>query len=99
MPPFAVRIEDDVTTDPREGEQQVLLRLVRGIVLAQGNIYIKSLLREKGLRIGDTKADFEQNLEQAVADGKITLVDVEEWLDRVEGWGDQHVYLFNLSDR
>ncbi|HYH45391.1 MAG TPA: hypothetical protein VEG34_06850 [Thermoanaerobaculia bacterium] len=77
---------------------RTLRDLVRGIVLAQGNIFIKGLLRTKGIKIGATKADFERNLLEAVDSGQITLADVETWLEEVEGWGDQHIYLFDVPD-
>ena len=49
-----------VTTSP---EKEALNTLVRGIVLAQGNIFIKELLRQKkDIKIGATKADFLQNI-------------------------------------
>jgi hypothetical protein len=68
--------------------------LARGIVLAQGNLFIKELLRAKGIRIGSTKADFTQNLIDAIARGELGEEDFEVWLQRVEGWGNQHLYLY-----
>lgn len=79
---------------PREKSQ--LRELVSGIVLAQGNIFIKELLRDKGLAIGRTKEDFAHNLAAAVDDGELRLEDVESWLAHVEGWGEQHIYLWWL---
>lgn len=75
-----------------------LTELVRGIVLAQGNVFIKELLRSKDIKIGATKADFEDNMLRAVQDGKLTQSDIDRWLDEVEGWGDQHVYLYKVPD-
>jgi len=43
-----------------------LTELVRGIVLAQGNVFIKELLRSKDIKIGATKAYFEDNMLGAV---------------------------------
>jgi hypothetical protein len=68
-----------------------LKELARGIVMAQGNLFIKELLRAKDLRIGATKADFIQNLNGAIDDGSLTEDDLESWLQRVEGWGNQYV--------
>ncbi len=83
-------------TPPGPEERDDLERLVKGIVVAQGNDFVKELLRERGIRIGTTKADFERNLLEAIGDGRLTRADVDEWLDRVEGWGDQHIYLYNV---
>jgi hypothetical protein len=55
------------------------------------------LLRDKGIRIGVNKDDFERNLSDAIETGQLRLKDVDGWLERVEGWGNQHVYLYNIS--
>jgi hypothetical protein len=73
--------------------------LVRTVVLAQGNIFIRELLRrKKKLTIGLTKQDFEANLLRAINAGDLQLTDILVWLDEVEGWGDQHVYLYHLPN-
>lgn len=81
---------------PSSEEREQLERLVKGIVVAQGNDFVKELLRERGIRIGTTKSDFERNLLEAIGGGRLVREDIEEWLDRVEGWGDQHIYLYNV---
>lgn len=75
-----------------------LKRLVDDVVLAQGNDFIKELLRSKGLRIGATKPQFRMYLHDAVDDGQLTEADVEAWLHAVEGWGAQHVYLYTVPE-
>jgi hypothetical protein len=45
-------------SEPLPSEADDLIRLVQGIVLAQGNEFIKEMLRDRGIRIGATKADF-----------------------------------------
>ncbi len=71
---------------------------VLGVVRAQGNIFIRELLRSRGVPIGANKQEFEANLREAIDDGKLTWADVQKWLDDVEGWGDQHIYLFHVPD-
>lgn len=70
--------------------------LVRGIVAAQGNLFIRELLRDKGLPISGTKSQFVKRLEEAVDSGALTLEDVEAWLRGVEGWGNFHIYPFRV---
>ncbi len=77
-------------------EAKELKALVRSIVVAQGNLFIRELLRNQKIRIGVNKAEFEQDLQAAIAGGKLRLNDVREWLDQVEGWGDQHAYLYHV---
>lgn len=70
-----------------------LRTIVKPIILAQGNTFIKELLREHGIKIGSTKTDFEKNIFDAISVGQLTREMIETWLLRVEGWGDQHIYL------
>jgi hypothetical protein len=74
-----------------------LKRLAAGIIRTQGNRFIKELLRAKRIRIGVNKDDFERNLTDAIESGELRLDEVEDWLAAVEGWGNQHVYLYNIS--
>lgn len=69
------------------------------LVVAQGNEFVKELLRRKGLRIGTTKADFEESLHAAIKSNNLTSLDVQEWLNEVEGWGAHHAYLFRVGEK
>lgn len=71
-----------------------LKKKVAQIVLAQGNVFIKDLLRSNKAPIGSTKADFSENLAAAIDSGVLTQEMIEAWLAEIEGWGNQHVYLF-----
>ena len=82
---------------PTVEEAADLKRLAAGIIRAQGNRFVKDLLRDNGIRIGTNKAEFEANLNTAIENGDLTLNDVSAWLHSVEGWGNQHVYLYALS--
>lgn len=84
------------TLDTLPSEKDSLIRLVKGVVLAQGNTFIKELLRNQGVKIGTTKSDFEENMINAIQEGTLQRSHVESWLNEVEGWGDQHVYLFRV---
>lgn len=88
---------EDPPGPPTKGEIAALKRLAEGIIRDQGNRFIKELLRDKKIRIGDTKEDFLVNLNDAIESGKLRLSDVAQWLESVEGWGNQHVYLYNIS--
>lgn len=70
-----------------------LKELANKIVIAQGNTFIKELLRNCGAKIGTTKADFSKNLADAIDTDLLSQNSLEAWLAEVEGWGDQHLYL------
>jgi hypothetical protein len=87
----------DSTLPPSQEEIAELKRLAGGIIRIQGNRFIKELLRTKKIRIGANKDDFERNLTAAIESGALRLNDVADWLQAVEGWGDHHAYLYNIS--
>lgn len=72
-----------------------LKELVKRVVVAQGNTFIKDLLRSTESRIGSTKQEFAQNLDDAIDEGRLTQTGLETWLAEVEGWGDQYVYVLS----
>jgi len=77
----------------KEELKEFALSIVRG----QTNVYVKELLREHKVRIGATKEDFDNNLTQAIDDGVLTREHFEAWLQSVEGWGQQHVYVYRVT--
>jgi hypothetical protein len=78
-------------------ETDKALRLVRAVILAQSNVFIKELLISRDIYGGITKADFEIQLEDAIADGSITYDELKAWVEETEGWGDEHVYLYKVA--
>jgi len=78
--------------------------LAERIAKVQGNIFIKELLRSKkkndsSIKIGLTKEEILGNLLSAIRAGKITGSDIEAWINEVEGWGKQHVYMYDLTKK
>lgn len=71
-----------------------LKSVARTIVLRQGNRYVRELLRKHKIPMGLTKADFLQHMTRAIDDGQLTQPMIEDWLGAVEGWGNQHAYLY-----
>ncbi|MDA5192671.1 hypothetical protein [Govanella unica] len=77
-----------------EEDKRQLKDSVRSIILTQGNEFIKELLRKHKIQIGTKKADFSKNILAAIDAGTLTRQMIEDWLSEVEGWGNQHIYLF-----
>ena len=86
--------EPEIEKPPTAREKKELETLVRGIVRTQGNVFIKNLLREQNISIGVTKDEFEATLLEAVEKGDLRRHHIDEWLQEVEGWGNQHVLLY-----
>lgn len=75
-----------------------LKTVVQSIIVAQGNEFIKELARSHGIKIGATKKEFGENLSAAIDDGTLTQGMIDEWLADVEGWGNQHVFLYEAPE-
>jgi len=75
-----------------------LKEIAKSIVLNQGNKYIKELLRQNSVKIGKNKSEFLENLLQGIQDGSIDQEKIDAWLQSIEGWGNQHVYLFTAPE-
>lgn len=88
----------DTRTEDSAADRIAARRLVKTVVLAQGNIFIRELLRDKKLPIGVNKEEFEANLLRAIDTGELTLAELASWLEKVEGWGDQHVYVYHMQE-
>ncbi|MBN8940739.1 MAG: hypothetical protein J0H01_14665 [Rhizobiales bacterium] len=79
---------------PGRRSKEELKQIVGSIILSQGNDFIKELLRQNKIPIGTTKPEFGRNLSQAIDSGALSQAMIEDWLGDVEGWGNQHVYLY-----
>src|SRR4051794_14766542 len=45
-----------------------------------------------------TRADLRDRLQEKLAEGRFTVVDLVDFLDEVEPWGKQHVFLYDGGD-
>lgn len=91
------------TTSPSKREIETCLLLADRVVEMQGVLFIKEFLREAArkdndIRIGVSKRDVVKNIKDAITQGRIPLDRLQHWVDGVEGWGRQHVYLYHVSD-
>jgi hypothetical protein len=78
--------------------------IAKQVVMTQGSIFIRELLRKKqhqgsAVAIGATKQDIVESLVQAIRDDVVTESDLDEWVQKIEGWGRQHAYLFHASEK
>lgn len=81
---------------PEALSKDQLKRVAGTIIAAQGNKYVKELLRQHNIQIGLKKDDFIRNMIAAIDQDRLTQPMIEQWLAEVEGWGRQHVYLYAL---
>jgi hypothetical protein len=67
-------------------------------------LFVREFLRQekakkKSIQIGVTQKDVRKNLRDALISGAIALSQLHAWLNAIEGWGRQHLYLLRVSKR
>ncbi len=73
-----------------DGELEQLVEYVFGHRMSP----IQGFLEEHGLKRSGKKAELRQRLQDALDKGQVSAEGLIDLLDHVEGWGDQHVYLY-----
>ena len=64
-------------------------------LMALNNAPIAALLKQSSLPYSNkNKTELRAEIVRGVKDGNLTKDDLLEWLDLLEGWGNQHVYLY-----
>lgn len=76
---------------PTRSERAKVKRRIDKLVLSQGNPFIEDLLSRTRSPRGANKEQFRSHLFEAVDAGRLRLRDVDDWLDDVEGWGNQEI--------
>jgi hypothetical protein len=75
------------------------VELVLDYLLSHKMAYAQDFLRARNLAFSGTKAMLRQRLEEYLGDGRVDAVELLRLLNRVEGWGNQHIYLYRASDQ
>jgi len=68
------------------------------LLLAHKKGYVQQFLRENGFRRSGTKEDLRERLLALYEEGKITHEQILQRLDLIEGYGNQHLYLFRIPE-
>lgn len=72
--------------------------IILDLLLNQKKPYVQDYMRAAGLDASGNKEQIRQRLADDLSSGRVTFAQLVEWLDAIEGWGDQHVYLFQARD-
>jgi hypothetical protein len=59
---------------------------------------VRSFLKERELPSSGTKKKLRERVEDGLEDGSISRDEIIDLIDRVEGWGNQHIYLYKSAD-
>lgn len=74
------------------------VQLVVDYLFAHRKRHVQAFLGDHGIPRTGTKAQLRERLEEAREEGRFRVLDLITLLDRIEGWGNQHVYLFRSND-
>jgi len=67
-------------------------------LLAHKMLYVQEFLKSKDLSYSGTKEKLRNRLNGYLSDGKISNIELINLLDKIEGWGNQHIYLYISPD-
>ncbi|MEI9941982.1 MAG: hypothetical protein WDO69_32615 [Pseudomonadota bacterium] len=60
--------------------------------------FVRAFLEANDLAVSGAKAELRDRLEDALAKGTVIVGDIIARLDEIEGWGNQHVYLYRAPE-
>lgn len=82
-----------------ENQTAAEANLVLDYLLAHKKEFIQGFLRGRHLPFSGTKETLRRRLEGYLSDGRLGIADLIRLLDKIEGWGKQHIYLYKAPDR
>ena len=74
------------------------VNLVLDYLHAHKMAFTQEFLRARGLPFSGTKARLRERLEEYLGDGRLSATDLVQLLNNIEGWGNQHIYLYMGPD-
>lgn len=86
---------EQIAGDLTEAEIDLLL----SYLLSHKKAFTQEFLRARDLYFSGTKERLQERLQEYLADGRLQPLDLVKLLNTVEGWGNQHVYLYRAADR
>lgn len=94
---MATETDLEIIDDVQLPEGEELNRLV-DYVFAHRKDAIKGFMRDEELQISGNKSVLRDRIDEALADGTIDAGGLIGLLDTIEGWGNQHIYMFKAPD-
>lgn len=70
------------------------LEILLEFLLSHKKEYIANFLREKGLYSSGTKSTLKERLVNYIDHDEISIENLVDLLDEIEGWGNQHIYIY-----
>jgi hypothetical protein len=81
-----------------EGDEQTDIAFLLNVLFHHNMGWIQQFLKAKELSAKGTKEELRDLVESYLDDESLSATDLVDLLDEIEGWGNQHVFLFKASD-
>jgi len=91
--------ETHTEREARESLTEGEVELVLNYLLSHRMAFIQEFLRTRGLPFSGTKEKLRRRLEGYLSDGRLDATDLVRLLNEIEGWGNQHIYMYKATDR
>jgi hypothetical protein len=75
------------------------INLVLDYILAHKMNFVQEFLRERNLYFSGTKETLRKRLQAYLNEGQLSITDLVRLLNEIEGWGNQHIYLYKAPGR
>jgi hypothetical protein len=80
-----------------DGDGKTDVAFLLDVLFDHKMVWIQRLLKDKGQSATGNKPDLRRRVEDCLEDETLEASDLVDLLDQVEGWGNQHVYLYKAS--
>lgn len=91
--------EVGIERETRESLTKAEIELVLNYLLSHRKAFTQEFLRGRDLHFSGTKDKLRERLEGYLSDGRLEAPDLVRLLNAIEGWGNQHIYLYKASDQ
>jgi hypothetical protein len=95
----------EIVPEPPAGEEadesltEEEVKLVLDYLDSHKMAFMQEFLRARGLPFSGTKAKLRDRVEGYLDDGRVEAAELVQLLNEIEGWGNQHIYLYKGSDQ
>jgi len=74
------------------------LTTILDLIFSHRMDWVQGFLKDHGLKVSGKKDELRTRLESSIDKGKIEEEKLVLRLDRIEGWGNQHIYLYKVGE-
>ncbi|HEV8066783.1 MAG TPA: hypothetical protein VGP76_03535 [Planctomycetaceae bacterium] len=81
-----------------DSDEEAHIAFLLDVLFDHKMVWVQQLLKSKGLSAAGTKPDLRSRIKACLDNDLLATADLIDLLDTIEGWGDQHIYLYKASN-